>query len=177
MDIMDMKTPAADGRDGEFAFTAELRPHRSASVDAVHRLIVLLLVIFVPTAIGFTVAGAWPVTGFMGFELVLLYACFRINLLRGAAVEHIDLRRRALTVERVNHWGQRQAWTFEPQWTRVELKEISGHRGRLSLSSRGRAVAIGGFLTFEEQGDLARALKEALARATAADFSAVYPKS
>jgi uncharacterized membrane protein len=166
---------AAATESGGTVFRAELRPHRSASVAAVNRLILLLLVIFVPTAIGFVLAGAWPVTGFMGFELILLYACFRINLLRGAAVELIDLSRERLRIERVNHWGGRQVWTLKPQWTRVELTAMSPTRGRLTLRSRGLALSIGGFLTLDEQGELARALEDAVLKAQAADFSAVKP--
>ena len=171
---MDARTSGTE-RAADSLFRAELRPHRSASVAAVNRLIVLLLAIFVPTSVGFVVAGAWPVTGFMGFELALLYACFRINLLRGSAVEFIDLTRETLLVERIDHWGGRRAWTLAPQWTQADLAALSAPGGRRTLRSRGHALAIGGFLTLDEQGALAGALEAAVRKARAADFSAVRP--
>ncbi|MBI1985459.1 MAG: DUF2244 domain-containing protein, partial [Rhodospirillales bacterium] len=45
-------------------FRAELRPHRSASIKTLNIIIVALLAVFIPTAIAFVAAGAWPVTGF-----------------------------------------------------------------------------------------------------------------
>jgi len=80
-------------------YRAELRPHRSASVRAINFIILGLLAIFIPTAVGFVLAGAWPVTGFMGFELLLLYGALRLNQHRGTTVETIDLTQRVLRIE------------------------------------------------------------------------------
>ncbi len=147
-------------------FRAELRPHRSASQRTLNVIILALIVVFIPTAVAFVAAGAWPVTGFMGFELLLLYGAFWLNRHRGSTVEYIDLTRRTLTVERVNHWGQRRVWTLEPTWTRITVSERGGGQGRLELRSRGRSLIIGEFLTLDEQVELSLALKKAVARAT-----------
>ncbi len=151
---------------GEPVFRAELRPHRSASVRAFNVIILALLAIFIPTAIAFVAAGAWPVTGFMGFELLLLYGAFRLNQLRGSTVETIDLTRRTLTVERIDHWGQRRRWSLQPQWTQITLAERKGGHGRLELRSRGQSLVIGEFLTLDEQVEFSLALKQAVARVT-----------
>ena len=147
-------------------FRAELRPHRSATVRTLNVIIVGLLAIFIPTAIAFVTAGAWPVTGFMGFELLLLYGAFRLNWHRGSTVEYVDLTQRTLTVERIDHWGQRRVWTLQPQWTQISVAERKGHHGRLELRSRGQSLVIGEFLTLDEQVELAVALKKAVAKAT-----------
>jgi uncharacterized membrane protein len=158
--------PTADTRPQPPTFRAELRPHRSASARTLNVVILALLAVFVPTAIAFVAAGAWPVTGFMGFELLLLYGAFWLSRHRGSTVEYIDLTREALRVERVNHWGQRQVWTLEPTWTRITLSERNGGRGRLELRSRGQSLIIGEFLTLEEQAALSLALEKAVATAT-----------
>lgn len=147
-------------------FRAELRPHRSASIKAIHAVFVALLAIFIPTATAFVVVGAWPVTGFMGFELLLLYGAFRLNWHRGSTVEYIDLTQRTLTVERIDHWGQRRVWSLQPQWTRITVAERKGGQGRLELRSRGQSLVIGEFLTLDEQVELSLALKKAIAKAT-----------
>jgi len=161
-------TPTAEPQSPPEAptFRAELRPHRSASQRTLNVIILALIAVFIPTAVAFVTAGAWPVTGFMGFELLLLYGAFWLNRHRGSTVEYIDLTRETLRVERINHWGQRQVWTLEPTWTRISVAERTGGHGRLELRSRGQSLVIGEFLTREEQVDLAAALKKAVARAT-----------
>ncbi len=151
---------------GERLFRAELRPHRSATMRAINVIILGLLAIFIPTAVAFVVAGAWPVTGFMGFELLLLYGAFWLNHHRGSTVEYIDLTQHRLRVERIDHWGRRQVWTLQPQWTRIEVSERKGGQGRLELRSRGQSLVIGEFLTLDEQVDFSRTLKKAVAKAT-----------
>lgn len=152
--------------DSERVYRAEIRPHRSSSVRVLNVIILGLLAIFIPTAIGFVLAGAWPVTGFMGFELLLLYGAFWLNQHRGSTVEYIDLTQRTLRIERINHWGQRQVWTLQPQWTQINVSERGGSQGRLELRSRGQSLVIGEFLTLEEQVMLAIELKEAVLKAT-----------
>ena len=66
-------------------FCLELRPNRSGSLRGIHILFGFLLFVFVPTGVVFTLIGAWPVFGFMGAELLLLYGALRINQRRSGA--------------------------------------------------------------------------------------------
>src|SRR3546814_4547335 len=50
--------------------------------------------------IAFLAMGAWPVFGFCGLEVVLIYVCFRLNYRSGRMFERVRLTDRALTVER-----------------------------------------------------------------------------
>ncbi len=140
-------------------FHAELRPNRSAGLSVANNVLIFLLVVFVPTAIGFTLAGAWPVFGFLGLELVLLYGALRLNLRSSRVVETIAVTRSRLTVHRRNPWGRDQSWSLQPQWLNVD----ADRRGRLELRSQGRILALGAFLTRAERVALADKLQRALA--------------
>jgi len=108
--------------------------------------------------------GAWPVTGFFGLDVLLIYLAFRINYRRARMFETVSLTPDALTVERVNHRGRRQTWRFQPYWLRVSMDDPPQHDSALILSSHGRSLVIGAFLSPEERLDFARALRHALDR-------------
>jgi uncharacterized membrane protein len=66
-------------------------------------------------------------------------------------------------VQRVFPTGQTRRWVFQPYWVRVQMDDPPRPESRLTLSSHGRSLAIGSFLTPEERLDVARALSAALA--------------
>jgi uncharacterized membrane protein len=145
----------------ETRFAARLTPNRSASVRAINIVIALLAFVFFLTGAGFMLIGAWPIMGFLGLEIGLLYLALRWNLLAAGRHETIILTPRALTIERVDPWGRRTEETLEPYWARVTLDE---RRGRLEIRSHGRGVVVGQFLAPEERAEFAHALREALAK-------------
>ncbi len=143
-------------------FSIVLRPYRSASLSAINTVVLWVGGISLVAGGGFFLAGAWPVVGFLGLEILLLYGALRLSLSRGRTVETIDLTDEALTVSHTNHWGNQRTWSFQPHWLRVEIEESPGNQDRLFLCSHGRALAIGGFLTAPERHDLAVRLRRAL---------------
>jgi uncharacterized membrane protein len=149
------------------SFAAILRPNRSASVRAINLVIVLLAGVFFLTGIGFALIGAWPVLGFLGLEIVLLYLALRWNLLAAGRHETITLTRRALTIERVDPWSQRTTDTFDPAWAQVLLDR---ERGKLEIRSHGGGIVVGRFLAPEELAELAHTLRAALAKSRSAVF-------
>jgi len=146
----------------EAGFKAVLRPNRSGTLRGVHIFLICLLSVFIPTGVVFFFVGAWPVLGFMGGELVLLYFALSLSNRRSAAVECISLSEDALTVERINYRGEKKTWAFQPQWLRVEVVRPERAHTRLTLNSHGRSLSIGGFLTTDERLEVAEALKRAL---------------
>jgi len=144
-------------------YQAVLRPHRSISVRAINIVVGVVATVWLLVGLAFTAFGAWPVFGFLGAEVILLYAALVFNNRSGRAVETIELTSTDLTVRRVNHWGRRQSWSFQPHWLQV-LVEGRRHQTRLKLRSHGRSLVIGAFLNNDERAELARALKEQLIR-------------
>jgi uncharacterized membrane protein len=116
-------------------------------------------------AVLFAVLGAWPVLGFLGLEVGLalgLVALHRSWARR--AEESVRLTEARLRVACADGRGGRVVVDLDPYWARVDLREVSAEAAVLRLSSRGKGVEIGRFLTLEEKQDLARALGAALAR-------------
>lgn len=138
-----------------------LRPHRSLTRGGFRVLMGGLLVFGVVSGLVFWVVGAWPVLGFVGLDVLLVYLAFRLSYAAGRAYERVRLSREVLTVEHVDHWGHRRETALPPYWLRVEIDETpSGVR----LTSRGRSVAIAAFLPPDELNDVAETIRAALAR-------------
>jgi uncharacterized membrane protein len=111
---------------------------------------------------GFVAAGAWPVTGFLGLDLLLLYAAFRWVERQSRRLELVRLDHTGLYVRRVAPDGSAADWRLEPYWVRVAVEERRRGPGAVTLRAPGVLVRIGQFLTSEERREFARALEGAL---------------
>jgi uncharacterized membrane protein len=139
-------------------FSAELRPNRSSTARALKWLALLLAAAMTPVALGFSLLGAWPVFGFMGLELVALVALLHFNHRRSGIVERIAVTERQVHLERVNHWGRRDAWAFPKHWVRVKLLRPDTPDCRLEIRSHRHVIPLGGFLTPAERHEVWSAL-------------------
>jgi uncharacterized membrane protein len=117
------------------------------------------------TGVLFFVLGAWPVIGFMGLDVALIYLAFRLNFRALRRYEAIDLSDEALTVTRVEPSGRSQAWTFNPYWVRLRLQPRIGRSTELSIASHGKRLVFASFLTDSEREDFGHALSSALSYA------------
>ncbi|MGE0725446.1 MAG: DUF2244 domain-containing protein [Alphaproteobacteria bacterium] len=140
----------------------ELRPHRSLPTRGFVVVMAALAVASLATGIGFTLAGAWPVVGFLGLDVLAVWLAFRVSYGRARTVERLRLSPDALTVERIAPRRRPQAWRFEPAWLRVEIDEPARPQSRLVLASHGRMLEIGAFLAPDERAAAARRIRAAL---------------
>ena len=161
--------PASDG--SEAAFDAVLHPHRSLSPYGFLILMIALSLVSFVTGIAFLIAGAWPVFGFFGLDVLLVYVAFRASYRSGMMYETLRLTSDNFTVRRIFPSGAVKSWSFQPYWLRVELDNPEGPDSELRISSHGRSVVIGSFLTSEEKLDLARTLNAALAQSRRPEFA------
>ena len=152
-----------DGEE-EVLFDAELTPHRSLPPEGFVLLMGLIGLISFAAGAMFFVVGAWPVVGFLGLDLLLIYLAFRASYRSGRAYETLRLTRRDLTLKRVDSWGRAQRWQLPSTWLQVLVDDTPQHQSQLTLRSHGRSLIVGSFLTPEERVDLARALRQALAK-------------
>lgn len=146
-------------------FDAILRPNRSLSPRGFRLLMLAFGAMLFGVGGWFFMVGAWPVFGFMGLEIGLVYWCFKHNYRTGRAYETVHLTDRQLTVDRCNHWGEHRQWQFQPYWLNVDLADPVQHDSQIRLRSHGRSVTIGSFLAPEERADFVAALRRALDRA------------
>lgn len=144
------------------AFEAVLYPNQPLGRPGF--IVLMIAVSSVSAALGaaFALLGAWPVAGFLGLDVLLLYTAFRHIQRRSHRRELIRLDASGLHVRRVEPDGAATEWRFEPHWVRVQMDDPPRRDSLLSLVSHGRRLVIGPFLTPEERLDLARSLDQAL---------------
>jgi uncharacterized membrane protein len=150
------------------AFDAILTPHRSLGPRGFAVLMSFVAAVNIGLGVSFMLRGAWPIFGFCGLDVLLFYVMFRLNYRSARMFERIRLLPDALVVERHEVGGRQESWRFQPYWLRISMDDPPDHGSQLILSSHGRSLAIGNFLTPAERLDLARALRDALAAQTGA---------
>jgi len=147
-------------------FSAVLTPHRSLSRKGFLILMTVLGLISFATGTAFLLAGAWPVFGFCGLDVLLIYFAFRLSYRRAKAYEQVTVTPSELTVRQVSHHGRISEWTLNPLWVKLD-RVVHAEFGieRLFLVSHGRRLAIAGFLGPQEKESFALALSAALGEA------------
>jgi uncharacterized membrane protein len=145
-------------------FERVLLPHRSLPSRNFRLLMGLLGLISLAAGIGFVSIGAWPVIGFFGLDVALVYLAFRLNYRSARQSEILRLAADAFTIERVGVRGERRIWQFQPFWLRIILEERADSSNRLLVASHGRSIAVGDFVPPATRRELAAALREALGR-------------
>ena len=147
-------------------FAATITPHRS--LGSTGFLIFMLAIGGLSFVCGmmFLMIGAWPVFGFLGLDVLLVYVAFRANFRAARAYEEVTVTASELTVRKVNHRGGVRQWTLNPVWVQLDriVHEEFGIE-RLFLVSRGRRLTIAAFLGPDEKASFAKALSTALGEA------------
>jgi uncharacterized membrane protein len=147
-------------------FSAIITPHRS--LGGVGFLVLMGVVSVVSFAAGmvFLMLGAWPVFGFFGLDVLLIYWAFRVNYRRALAYEEVMVTASELRVRKVSHRGRVAEWTLNPLWVRLD-RDAHEEFGieRLFLVSRGRKLPIAGCLSPPEKESFAAALSAAISEA------------
>jgi uncharacterized membrane protein len=147
-------------------FSALLTPHRSLSRTGF--LVLMAFVSFISSAAGlvFWLIGAWPVLGFFGLDVLVIYWAFRINFRHARASEEIRITASELRLRRVSHRGHVVEFVLNPLWVQLDRKTHAEYGiEKLYLRSKGRRVSIGSFLGPDEKASFANALSDALAAA------------
>ena len=147
-------------------FSAIITPHRSLSANGFLLVMTLVGGLSFIGGMFFFLLGAWPVVGFLGLDVLLVYWAFRANYRAAAAFEEVTVTPSELRVRRVSHRGETAEWTLNPLWTKLD-RETSEEFGllKLFLVSRGRRLAVAGFLSPKERESFATALSAALGEA------------
>ncbi len=143
------------------AFRALLTPHRSLGPTGFLILMAALGAASFITGIVFLLMGAWPVFGFFGLDVLIVYIAFRLNYRSGRLYETVELTPARFTLTRVHPSGRQERFDCNPYWARVSLREWRDGRTALSVVSQGRELAFARFLTDGERRDLAEVLKDA----------------
>lgn len=143
-----------------------LTPHRSLAKKQFRLLMALFALVGTVSSVPFVVLGAWPVAGFMGLDVLLVYLAFRANYRSARAYEDISITPLELIIAKVSARGSKAEWKFHPAWVRLDkVEHIEFGLLRLALCSRGRSVEVAGFLGPDAKADFASSLTRALSEA------------
>jgi len=126
----------------------------------------LMCVVSFAAGLFFFLLGAWPIVGFLGLDVLLVYAAFKANYRAATAYESVTMTPSALKVRKVSHRGEVAEWTLNPVWVRLD-REVHAEFGieRLFLVSHGRRFPIAAFLGPHEKAEFAIAFSAALQQA------------
>jgi uncharacterized membrane protein len=147
-------------------FSAVITPHRSLGSTGFLILMLAIGGLSFISGVVFLLLGAWPVFGFLGLDVLLVYVAFRANFRAARAYEEVVVTSSELTLRKINPRGGVRQWTLNPLWVRLE-RIVHDEFGieRLFLVSRGRRLSIAACLSPDEKADFAKALSSALGEA------------
>lgn len=141
---------------------AELRRDASLSPAARTRLMRAMLAVSLGGGTVLFLLGAWPVIGFLGLDVLLVWGAFKLYARDQAGrYERIVVDRDALHIER-HESGQCRAVAVEPAFLNVLLNEENPAQRPIRLCRYGRCAEIGRWLGPAERLRFALMLKQAL---------------
>ena len=131
-------------------------------------MIVLAVVIVGCTIPGviFISKGAWPIFGFLGLDILLIWLAFRANFSAARAYETVVLTPESLIIRHVTARGKLREFVLDPNWSKLKIMRTEDGVQDVVVTTRDKAVAIGRFLPPEEKESFARAFAPALANVT-----------
>ena len=147
-------------------FSATISPHRSLVPAGFAILLGTVALLNLIGGVVFWYVDAWPVVGFMGLDVTLIWLAFRWSYRRALRYEHLTVTRSELQLSRYARDQLLETLTFPRGFVHVDI-EHDGDRdltGRLLLRSRGKAYEVGSFLGAHERLALAEAIQKVLAR-------------
>src|SRR5712692_5292186 len=112
--------PGNASSDEPTIFSAILTPHRSLSGFGFVMLMAVIGGLSFASGMVFFLIGAWPVVGFLGLDVLLVYWAFCANYCAAAAYEQVTITASELRVRKVSQRGKAHEWMLNPLWTRIE---------------------------------------------------------
>ncbi len=152
-------TDASNGQDVTAPARFEAVLYSNQSLGSTGFILLMSAIVLVSGLVGagFAMVGAWPVTGFLGVDVLLLYFAFRWHFRQSRQVDMISVDHNKLTVRRILPNSNEQSWQFDTAWVQVQLEDR-----QLTLRSHGKALVIGTCLTADERRTFAQSLKSAI---------------
>lgn len=146
-------------------FSAELRPHRSLSRRGKRVLVLLVAVLAGLPSVVFYSMGAWPVIGFMGLDVLLVWWALTVSTRNGRR-EQVVLWRDRLEVRQSGGRGEEKRITFEPATVRLLVgRDFEDRTTDLRLRGPGQEIEIGAFMHSSDKASFAREFGRALRKA------------
>ena len=139
-----------------------LYPHRSLNKLGFFILMFILAFISFIAGIIFMLKGAWPVFGFFGLDVLLVYIFFKINFRSGKKKEIIILTKNSLIIKIYDSEKIFKIFRLDSNWLKINLIKLKNHTSKLQISSKNKTIIVGTFLRHQEKIDVLYSLEKAL---------------
>ena len=147
-------------------FAATLTPHRSLSPNGKRVVIGLVSALALVPGIIFYLVGAWPVVGFMGLDVLAIWAALTLSMRSGKLQEVITLWPTSLELKRVDAKGAEDTLSFQPQNVKFLVDRDYNERvTSLWLKEQDKKIPLGAFLSTDEKLSLSKVFGTALRKA------------
>ena len=146
-------------------------PHRSLSPKGFGIVMGAIGSLAFIIGLGFFIAGAWPVIGFLGLELLIVWGAFKLNYRAARRRETLRTEADDLIIQRTDPNGKVDVERLSTAWLRVQItppvapSSVQRYRQRVILTSHGKTSEIGSFLHPAEKKHLANELSSMIGRA------------
>jgi len=150
---------------------AVLEPPRSLSPRGFARVMMVLGAFSLLLGMAFFAAGAWPVVGFLGLEILALWLVFRFSFRAQLARTYVRVTAEAVDVRKVDGWGRERRASLAAHFARVEFDRAADGPNALRLAASRHAYVVGEFLTPRERESFARRLAQAISDARRERYS------
>ena len=143
---------------------AELSPARSLSPRGFTVFMGILTAFSLILGLHFLSLGLFPVIGFFGLDILLVWLAFRHSFSKQAQRTYVRVTAERIDMRHTGDGKPREA-SLPTAFAQVSLE--NSPRGAIRISSSGRTYAIGRFLSPQDRSDFTACLKDALTRARA----------
>lgn len=135
-----------------------LWPHRSLSRRGFKILMLVLAGLMFCIGLGFFLAGAWPVIGFLGLEIFVVWLAFRMNFRAARQRETLRANPQTFSIERTDPSGETEVEEMPTAWLQARLiedpEQAHTETEKLVVRSHGKEAEIGAFLHQSEKKQL-----------------------
>ena len=143
-------------------YKISLYPYRSLNKTGFFILMFSLGFVSFVAGIIFMIKGAWPVFGFFGLDVLLVYIFFKINFKSGRKKEIIILTKNQLIIEVYDSKKILKKHSLDANWLKINLTKLKNEMNKLQISSKNKSIIIGSFLGYQEKISVAKSLHKAL---------------
>jgi len=143
-------------------YEISLYPYRSLNKTGFFILMFSLGFVSFVAGIIFMIKGAWPVFGFFGLDVLLVYIFFKINFRSGKKKEVLILTKNKLIVEFYDSKKISKTYYLDAHWLQIHLSKLKNEMSKLKISSNGKSVIVGSFLRHQEKLAVLMSLKKVL---------------
>ena len=143
-------------------YSITLKPYRSLSKIGFILLMVVLCTFCFVTGIMFIKIGAWPVFGFFGLDVFLVYVFFKLSFKSGEEFEVINLTKKKLIIKKYKEKKIIKTYILDANWVKIQIQNPLEHSSKLQISSKNKSIIIGSFLRLDEKIEVLQNIENAL---------------